>query len=430
MSVNKKVTVAIIGAGNRGIEAYGRFIEHYPELAQVVAVAEPIAARRQQAVGLHNIPSENVFEDWAALAAKPRLADAVFITTSDKDHKAPAIAMANKGYDILLEKPMAVTVEDCYEIAKAAEENNVRLVIGHVLRYAPYYMQVKQIIDEGVLGDICSLQHTEGVGWLHQAHSYVRGNWHNTAESSFMLLSKSCHDIDLIDWWIGKPCKQVSSFGSLKYFTAANKPENATANCMDCPLQDEGCIYSAKKFYFDHLESGNHDWPISVLLNEYTPEALEEKLRTSNYGKCVYASNNDVVDHQVVAMAYDEAITATFTMTAFAPEGRRTVVHGTKGTLEGDGNTIRILDYATDTWTDIPVNTLDATIADGHSGGDHGIMQAFIKSVSSDDSSEMRSGCSATLQSHLITFAAEKSRLEGRTIDVEAFYNDLAKALT
>jgi len=427
MVEGKKITVAIIGAGNRGLEAYGRFIENHPQLAKVTAVAEPLEARRQNAARLHNIPCENVFKSWNELASQPKLADAVFITTSDSDHKGPAIAFAKKGYDILLEKPMAPSLEDCYEIAKAAEENNVRLVICHVLRYAPYYMKVKQIIEEGALGDICSLEHSEGVGWLHQAHSYVRGNWNNTAKSSFMLLAKSCHDIDLINWWIAKQCKKVSSFGSLKHFTAANKPANATQYCMDCPLRDEGCLYSAKKYYFEHLKNNNHDWPISVLLDFFTPEALEEKLRTSSYGKCVYASDNDVVDHQVVAMEYDEDITVTFTMTAFAPEGRRTVIHGTKGHLEGDGKTIRILDYASNSWREISINKLDDNVLDGHGGGDYGIMQAFLKSVGNNNLSEIKTGCYETLQSHLITFAAERSRIEGRTIDIESFYNELTK---
>ena len=425
MIAEKTTSVAIVGAGNRGLEAYGRFVEMNPQLAKVVAVAEPQETRRQNAARLHSILPENIFEDWRQLADRPRLAEAILITTSDSYHKEPAIAFAKKGYDILLEKPMATTLEDCYEIAKAAEENNVRLVVCHVLRYAPFYMQVKQIIDNGTLGEICSLQHTEGVGWLHQAHSYVRGNWNNTEKSSFMLLAKSCHDIDLINWWISKRCRKVSSFGSLKHFNAANKPTNATQYCMDCPLQDDGCLYSAKKYYFNHLKNGNHDWPISVLLDEFTSEALEEKLRTSDYGKCVYASDNDVVDHQVVAMEYDEDITVTFTMTAFAPEGRRTIIHGTKGYLEGDGKTIRILDYVSNSWTEIPINKLDDNVLDGHGGGDDGIMQSFLKSLANDDSSEIKTGCYETLQSHLITFAAEKSRIEGRTINIESFYNDL-----
>jgi predicted dehydrogenase len=422
---NKQVTFAVIGAGNRGIEAYGRFIEEHPHLARVTAVAEPLEGRRKNAARLHDIPAGNVFKDWRQLAEKPKIADAVFITTSDSDHREPAIAFANKGYHILLEKPMAPRLKDCYEIAKAAEDNKIRLVIGHVLRYAPYYMKVKEIIEEGVLGDICSINHTEGVGWLHQAHSYVRGNWNNTEKSSFMLLAKSCHDIDLITWWLGRQCRKVSSFGSLKHFNAANKPDLAAQYCMDCPLQDEGCLYSAKKFYFGHLQNGNHDWPVSVLLDEFTPEALEEKLRTSDYGRCVYASDNDVVDHQVVAMDYDEDITVTFTMTAFAPEGRRTVIHGTKGCLEGDGKTIRILDYETNSWTRIPINKLDDNLLEGHGGGDYGIMMSFLKSLANDDPSEIKTGCFETLQSHLITFAAEQSRLEGRTIDIESFYKEL-----
>ena len=418
MTANKQVTIAIVGAGNRGLEAYGGFIKDNPQLAKVTAVAEPYEPRRTIAADLHNIPNENIFSNWQDLAARDKLADAVIISTPDIEHKAAAVAFAEKGYHILLEKPMATTLEDCQAIVDSVEKNNVSLAVCHVLRYSPYFVKVKDIINSGQLGDIISLQHTEGVGWMHYAHSYVRGNWRNTETSTFMLMAKSCHDIDLINWWIDKKCTKVSSFGSLNYFKLANKPSNAADNCLDCPLQDQGCTYSAKKYYFDFLDKGSYQWPLSVLLTEFTPEALEDKLRNSTYGNCVYTSDNDVVDHQVVAMEYEDGITATFTMTAFAPGGRKTILHGTNGYMEGDGKSIRILDYSTDTWTEISADQISQGQDSGHHGGDSGIMNAFLQSLSCNDPDMIRTGSRETLHSHIVVFAAEQSRLEGRTIEL------------
>jgi len=221
------------------------------------------------------------------------------------------------------------------------------LAVGHVLRYTAYTRMVKEIVDSGQLGDIMSVQHLEPVGFWHQAHSYVRGNWRRADLATTMLMAKSCHDLDWLAYVLGRAPQRVSSFGSLAHFTAAGRPPGATDRCLTCPVETS-CAYSALRLYGDLLERGEHGWPLAVVLDDFTPEALEEALRDGPYGRCVYACDNDVVDHQVVALEYPGAVTATFTMTAFAQGAdRSTRLFGTRGELSGDGRDIRVYDFLT-----------------------------------------------------------------------------------
>ena len=414
-----KLTVAIIGAGSRGRCCFANYIKNsFGNLAKVIAVAEPNKIRRDRIVEEHNIPIENVFHNWQDLLAKPRLADAVIIATQDKLHTAPAIAACEKGYNILLEKPMATTAQECIDIVKAVEKNGVILAVCHVLRYAPYYMKIKDIITSGLIGDVCTIEHLEGVGWWHQAHSYVRGNWRNIKLASPMLMAKSCHDIDLINWWVDRKCLKVSSFGGLKHFRRENAPDKATERCLDCPLADNKCPYSAKKFYFGLLERKISHWPLEVVIDEFSEKALEEALRIGPYGRCVYNCDNDVVDHQVVNIEFEGTVTASFTMTAFTPHGRRTRIMATHGYLEGDEQTLKVFDFNTEQWQQFNVNDLATDLSGGHGGGDQRLLKEFLNAVRNNDSSQLSTNARQTLQSHLIVFAAEKSRLSGRTVDM------------
>ena len=410
------ITLAIIGAGSRGMHAYGKYCLDHPEEIRVVAVADPRDYNRNEMAKQHNIPTENVFTDWRELLSRPKLADAVVISTIETMHKAPAIKAAELGYHILLEKPMAPDVESCKAIVQSAKKHKVILMVCHVLRYAKYFAKIKELVDSGRIGNIVSIQHLEGVGWWHQAHSFVRGNFRNVKESSFMLLAKSCHDMDFINWLIGKKCLRVSSFGDLKHFRPENKPAEAADRCIDCILADDKCPYSAKKFYFDKLNSGEHGWPLAMLITEFTEQALTKALREGPYGRCVYACDNDVVDHQVVAMEYEDRISASFTMCAFTPHGRFTRIFGTKGFIEGKEGTLRILDFTSGQWEEIEMD-----VSGGHSGGDEGLMQAFIQAVRTGDERYSRTGPDVTLESHLITFAAEQARLEKRVVEMKEF---------
>ncbi|MHA2070621.1 MAG: Gfo/Idh/MocA family protein [Candidatus Thorarchaeota archaeon] len=411
----KPIELVIVGAGDRGT-VYASYATENPHLAKVVGVAEPREFHRQRMVDTHGIPPENVFTDWKDLSKRERFADAVVIATQDSMHLGPATTLANKGYHMLLEKPMAPDEDGCKRIVKTALANKILFAVAHVLRYTSYTRKLKEIIDSGVIGDVISLHRLEPVGYWHQAHSFVRGNWRREDESSFMLLAKSCHDIDWIRYIVGKRCKAISSFGSLIHFREENKPANSGERCLSCSYEPK-CPYSARKIYLGFISRGKTGWPVSVITPNVTEESVIKALLDSPYGRCAYLCDNDVVDHQVVNMEFEEGQTASFTMTAFTEAGgRRTSIFGTRGEIYGDGSTIRVFDFLSDS-VETYDTSLDSTMAlEGHSGGDYGLIKAFVSAVAENDANRILSGPEETLESHLMVFAAEKSRKERRTI--------------
>ncbi|MFX0114313.1 MAG: Gfo/Idh/MocA family protein [Candidatus Hodarchaeota archaeon] len=411
----KPVKLIIAGAGDRGT-VYASYASIHPHRAQVVGIAEPRKFYRERIAEEHEIPDANVFTDWKALAERKKFGDAAIIATQDAMHLEPAVAFANKGYHILLEKPMAPDEESCRKIAQAAIRNRIIFCVCHVLRYTAYTQKLKALIDSGAIGEIISLQRLEPLGYWHQAHSFVRGNWRNEAASSFMLLAKSCHDIDWIRYMIGKKCLAVSSFGSLKHFRKEEKPKNAGDRCLDCAYEPN-CPYSAKKIYLGFLNRGIKGWPVNIIAPEVSEENILIALKDGPYGQCVYECNTDVVDHQVVNMEFEGGATASFTMTAFAKARKReTRIFGTRGEIYGNGTAIHLYDFLTDKTIVFDMTPSDSGIIEQHGGGDHGLMESFVSAVAQNDPSKILSGPEETLESHLIVFAAEKSRRERKVV--------------
>ncbi|XP_074498784.1 putative oxidoreductase YteT [Sebastes fasciatus] len=415
------VRVIVVGAGCRG-EIYSSYASVHPDRVKVVGVADPRKFARTKLQQQHKIEDENVFEDWQSLAEKEKFADAALICTPDRLHKEPAVAFAKKGYHVLLEKPMATTAEDCTAIVEACTQSGVMLSVGHVLRYHPLIHKIKELLDAGVIGDVMHIQHLEPVGFYHFAHSFVRGNWRNEAESSFALLAKSCHDIDLIHHWAGaRRCVKVSSFGSVSHFGKESKPTGAGSRCLDCSIEGD-CPYSACKIYLDRVKRGHTGWPVSVICPNSFPdiESVTEALRTGPYGRCVYECDNDVCSNQVVNMEFEGGLTAAFTMVAFSEEicDRKTTIFGSKGELSCDGHEIRVFDFLTQRTTKHKPH--DDTPRHfgmiGHGGADYHLMDAFVSAVANNDPSLIRSGPEETLLSHLLVFEAERSRLESRVV--------------
>ncbi len=421
--MSEPVTLAIVGAGKRGA-AYAQYAIEHPDLARVVAVAEPRLPQRQQMAAAHHIAPGNIFTSWQELAAQPRLADAVLICTQDRMHLAPVEALAPKKYAILLEKPMATTLEDCRKIIACVKHYGNLFAVCHVLLYTQFTRKLKSLLDSGLIGDIASIQHLEPVAWWHQAHSYVRGNWRNEREATFMLMAKSCHDIDWLRHIMGRPCQRVASFGSLRHFRAAEKPAGAADRCLDCGVEAT-CPYSAKRFYLTQFGRDRaNKYFVSVITDDHTPAGVEKALREGPYGRCVYSCDNDVVDHQVVILDFDGLATASFTMTAFTPVlNRQTRLFGTRGYIETDSVQIKHFDFVSEQTTvyDTRTEEGDPTAASGHGGGDYYLMKAFVEAVKSGDQSKIVSGPDATLESHRIVFAAEQARRSGSALAMSDF---------
>ncbi|MBR4100179.1 MAG: Gfo/Idh/MocA family oxidoreductase [Clostridia bacterium] len=423
----EKLKVILIGAGNRGTR-YTDEMQNRSDKFEVVAVAEPIESRRDHIKNKHNIPEEMCFNDWKELLKLGKIADIAVVSTMDKEHFEPAMAAINLKYNLLLEKPIAPTAEECKNLSDAAKLNGVKVVVCTVLRYTPLFIRIKEMLDNGKIGDVVSINHEENVGNVHYSHSYTRGNWGNEERSANMLLAKSCHDIDLLQWLLGKKCVNVHSFGSLSHFTRTNAPDKTPDYCIEgCRLGDT-CPYNAVKLYLDDKDN---EWfrTTSTRLANPTDDDVKKAITETQYGKCVYKCDNDVVDHQVVNMLFEDNITVSFTMTAFNKGGRAMHIMGTKGEIHavlGDDNDtyIKIYDFETKTEQNIELTGSDG-VTGGHGGGDGGIVETLYDYLLGEYSGKSVPDIEISCYNHLLVFAAEKARLENRVIEIQEYISNL-----
>lgn len=414
----KQLRVIVLGAGQRG-QTYTDVMADLPEQFRVVGVAEPVQANRDYIQKKHDIPAEYCVSSWEELLNRPCFADIAIIATQDKMHYAPAMKALELGYHLLLEKPVAPTAKECMDIWRQAERYGRKVVVCHVLRYTSFYSKVKQLLEEGVIGDVMTIVHTEGVGNLHQSHSFVRGHWGNEEDSAPMLLAKSCHDVDLLQWLMDDRCENVQSFGSLRYFRAENAPAGAPQRCIDgCP-HGEICYYNAVKLY---LEDKKNLWfrGAATGLVAPTDEDVLRALQTTQYGQCVFQCNNDVVDHQVVNLEFAKGGTVSFTMSAFNKGGRKSNIMGTKGEMFLDFEADEIKIFCFDTRQFEIINTRTGAVS-GHGGGDDGIVSALYDYLTGVKTADQVSEIGISCRNHLLVFAAEQARQQKTVIRADAF---------
>ncbi|MBR6030093.1 MAG: Gfo/Idh/MocA family oxidoreductase [Clostridia bacterium] len=412
--MNRPLTVAVAGCGSRGQDTYTKILLTMPEKARIVAAAdidtEKLAGMRR----LTGIPESACYASAEEMLLRPKLADVMLICTPDRCHYLQAREALLKDYDLLLEKPISPTAEQCRELRDIAVARGRRVAVCHVLRYTAFYQKIRELIASGVVGEVLSVQAMEQVCYWHQAHSFVRGNWRNEGLSSCMILQKCCHDMDILLWLTGQHCMRVSSFGSLSHFRSENAPQGSTERCLDCAA-GESCPYNAVRFYLDEFRRTGDEWPQNVVAFEPTEEKLLAALRNGPYGRCVYHCDNDVVDHQSVSLELENGATVSFTMTAFTAHGGRTLrVGGTMGELYCDmkANTIKVMRYGqTDEIIDVRTLTDDFS---GHGGGDARLVHEFIGLLRGEaDVSPTMTSIERSVESHLVALAAEESRLNG-----------------
>jgi len=407
-------TIAIIGFGNRGT-VYTDIIQKNKSVMKLTAVCDTKEDKRNYAKEFLGKDGE-VFDNVESFFAKGKIADILIIASQDKSHYEHIIPALKLGYDVLLEKPISTNKKECIKIEKIANQYHCKVAVAHVLRYTPFYRKLKEIVESGILGEIATINQTENVAYWHMAHSYVRGNWNNSNTSSPMILAKCCHDLDIIKWLIGKKCEIISSFGNLMYFKKENQPKGAENFCYKCKID---CPYRASTFY-----KGNKGWARSAGMSydlKLTDENIDKFLSDEKnpYSRCVFAQDNNVVDHQIVNMLFDGGATAHLTMTAFSKDCRRTVkIHGTLGDVIGDmeAMTIKVEPYGKDSY-DIDVREL-ADDFSNHGGGDRILLEDFVNAVS-ENRSTFATSLNNSVESHLMAFAAEESRLKnGKPIKI------------
>lgn len=423
-----KLKIAIIGCGERGITVYGSKVFMFRDKVEVVAIADPDESKIERAIKILNISRDICYHSAEEFLEKDKMADAILLCTQDRQHVKQAIKAIEKGYHILLEKPISPDMVECRELAKIAKKHNRHVIVTHVLRYTRFYRTIKQMIDSNKIGEVVAIQAIENVGYWHQAHSFVRGNWGISKETSPMILAKCCHDMDILTWLVGKRCKSVSSYGSRKIFREDKAPKGSTKRCLDGCKVKENCPYDAEKLYVGYLESDYLNGQIKNLskafVNDLDKEKILEAIKTNEYGRCVYHCDNDVVDNQVVNLLMEDDITINFTMCAFTEDCYREIkIMGSMGEIRGDmqKNTIHLNVFGGESHS----IELDQSLAvsEGHGGGDSTIFKEFVDFISTGDSGKFRmSSIEESVESHYMSSAAEESRVNnGKIIEISSY---------
>lgn len=415
--------VGIIGAGERGRIAYARELIKYDGV-EISAIVERNEKKLDLAGEEFGVKKENLFTDANDFFKKmdnEQFVDALVIATYDKEHYDITMKALDYDVDILMEKPISPSVNEVFNIAKKAETKDNVFMICHVLRYAPLYTKLKEVIDSGVIGKIININHNENIGYYHFAHSFVRGNWRNEEESSPLILQKSCHDMDILLYLLGVKPKSIASMGKLTYFVKENQPEGASDRCIDCKYQDD-CIFSTKNFYREGYKG--YGWR-NLVDPSLTEEGLIEALKNGPYGRCVWACDNDVCDHQATTIEFENDITAVFNLSAFSKYVHRNIkIQGTKGEILADDHDKEILvrTFGSNEETVIKIDEMGGN----HGGGDAGIIKAFIEGVNGQKD-KIKTGAKESVMSHLMCFAAEEARKNNKLILMDEFIAKLNK---
>jgi predicted dehydrogenase len=421
------VDAVLLGAGNRGRLVFGGYALANPDRLRIVALAEPEDEKRELTAEEHGIPREKRFRDWGELLGDERLATLAIVATGDTVHVEPTLAALDLGYHVLLEKPIAPTAGECVTVVDAAEAAERMLQIGHVLRYTPFYRRVHEIVESGDLGDLISLDLREHVAYWHMTHSFVRGKFRNRELAAPIILAKSCHDLDLMVWFAGRPATRISSFGGVSHFRSAAAPEGAPERCTDgCPVQRD-CPHDAESFYLGADAEVARIWPWSDVSLDPSREARRRALETGRYGRCVYRCDNDVADHQVVAVEFEDGATASLTVHGLGSEEERTIrLSGTRGELWGALQS-GVLEVSRHGVFGTRRHELGGDVL-GHYGGDGGLLDHLTDVVARGMPGEIRASGRVSLESHLLGFAAEEARLSGEVIEMRGFREKARRA--
>ncbi len=418
-NITPRVRLAILGAGARGVGAYGAYLLRRPDLAHLVAIAEPRLDRLQAAGAQHGIMPEHLYASWEELLKRETALDAIIIATPDAMHLLPALAAIRHGVSILLEKPICPTEPEVRRLLSAARRRGADITVAHVLRYTPFFARIKELLERGVIGELQTVRHTEQVGYWHFAHSYVRGNWRRLEDSSPMILAKACHDFDILQWLIGAPCVELNSYGRLGHFTAQHAPEGSTERCDQGCKVERSCPYSAQRIYLERVPPADR-WPHTVVALDTSSEGIATALHDGPYGRCVYRCDNDVADHQVVSLRFANGVDASLNVSGFTRENTRTIhLMGSHGEIIGNfsGNEITVSDFRID---DMRTSQLTVHGDSLHGGGDEALMADFVGRVLDRlRRGEVRTpptSLEQSVDSHYMAFAAETSRLRGTAI--------------
>ncbi len=411
--MSKILTVAILGCGSRGADSYGKIINNDSRF-KITALCDIRKEKVDRFQIEFNVKKENCFLNENDFF-KAKLADVLVIGTQDKDHVRHCLKALELGYDILLEKPITPVLEECYQLLEAQKKYGGRVIVCHVLRYAPAFVGLDNLLQSGVIGRLIHIHAMEQVAYWHYCHSYVRGNWRRSEDTSPMIMAKCCHDLDLIQHYAGSKSKAISSYGQLNFFKKENAPEGCSDRCSTC-IHKDTCLYSAYRLYVQRWKdygSLPDVWPQNVITSDVplTEEKIIKAIETTPYGRCVFHSDNNVVDTQTTNILFENGVTANLLMTAYTKDvGRHYIFLGTEGEIDFDeiANKLTIRRFGGEDEV-IPFKNL-ADVNGGHGGGDNGIIEDVYNVFALGQ--EPKTSLAESLESHIIGIKAEEERLK------------------
>lgn len=319
-----------------------------------------------------------------------------------------------------------------WELVKAARRYSRKVAICHVLRYAPFYVTIRQKVIDGVIGDIINIQATEHVSYHHLAVGYVRGKWNKKSYChSSMLMSKSCHDLDLIAWMqSGISPLSVASFGSNFQFRPEKIPTNAGNRCLvDCPREAD-CLYSARKHYIDHPDRWSfYVWDsLEHIENPSLEDKIESLEKDNPYGRCAWKCDHDVVDHQSVVINFENGSTATLNMIGGSSKPSRSLhIIGTRGEIQGNLEDSRFVirhpdfrpghEYSEEI-VDLSIGGDMTGAFGGHGGGDERLIVDFLHVLRGEGTSISSTDIEDSISGHLMGFYADRANEERQVLEI------------
>ena len=409
----EKVKLAIIGTGLRGAYTYAPLIAKYKDKCEIVAFVENKKGRRDLFLEKYPVDKDMVFDNLNDFIAHDKLADAVIISHYDLLHYDTAQVLLVKGYDVLVETPVANSLDGLVHLKEYSLKNKDRLfMVAYNNRYSSFYTKLKEIVDDKKLGDLINISYNVDIGYQNFVHNYVRGNWRITSDTATIMLTNSCQDIDMMINLSKGKCQKVSCFSDLRIFNWENFNTKMSENCFRCS-EEESCPFSAKKIYLQEDKFINN----SVHINP-TKDNLEAILKQGPYGKCVFYCDNDVCDNLTSIFKFDNKVTSNFNINAFTKESDKKIrLFYKEGEVEASfkQKEIKIKSF---------LNTDEKIIKIDQENTDEKLFLDFIDRVKNKNYKSCISDVGSVIESHVATFAAEFANVSETVVDVKSFFND------
>jgi predicted dehydrogenase len=392
---DRRFKLLFIGAGGRSV-VYAEEYAKAPEV-EIVALADPAADKRAQMIKVAKLPPEiPVYDDWRPMAAAHPDIDGAVICSPNHLHAEHAIPFLERGLPIVLEKPLATTKEDCENIISAERLHGGRTLIGFVLRSAPFYRQIHDLIRNGAVGRIVAIEADELVRWLVSG-LFVRGPWRRfQATSGGAMLEKCCHDLDILNWLMD--CRPVAlhSYGGRRMFS----PNPALPETCD------GCGVAGDCRYYMAADIEKHE--------DRSEQRLHWFMGVAN--RCVYNIDKDIADVQAVGLEYENGAVANFlySLNVGGSHGGRNIrVLGVKGSIWGNINEMKVtlFENRTEKETVFPI----VSDGSGHGGGDHRHCMEYLRMLREPDYRPDQNAQAGYL-SAVMAQACDVSRNENRRV--------------